>query len=148
MSAVFKICISNKFNDRMINLKFVEAIAGKGLLNDRYYKKDNDKISQITLIELENIKYLNNISNRNIPFINFRRNIITKGIRLNNLIDKKILIGKVELLIHDLCHPCLELQKKLRQKDLVKNLINKGGIRAEIIKGGTINIKDKISIIV
>ena len=147
MSVVFKICISNKFADRMINLEFVEAIVGKGLLNDRYYKQNNDKISQITLIESENIKYLNNISNSNISFINFRRNIITKGIRLNNLIDKKILIGKVELLIHDLCQPCLELQTKLNQKDLVKNLFNRGGIRAEIIKSGTIKVKYKISII-
>ena len=130
----------------MIKLNHIRAIAGKGLYKDRYYKDNNNKNNQLTLIESENIDYYNTISKNNIPYINFRRNIITKGIQLNKLINKKILIGNVKILIHELCEPCLQLQTKLNQKNFVKSLLHRGGLRAEIIQSGTIYINDKIYI--
>ena len=146
MSKVFQICISKKFNHEMIKLNHIKAIAGKGLFKDRYFKDNNNKKNQITLIESENIDYYNAFLNNNIPYIDFRRNIITKGIQLNKLINKIILIGNVKIFIHELCEPCLDLQIKLNQKNFVKNLLHKGGLRAEIIQSGTISINDKIYI--
>ena len=146
MSNVIKICISDNFNNEMKILDSVEAIAGKGLKFDRYFKENNPKETQLTLIESENIDFYNEILNENIPYQNFRRNIITKGIRLNDLIHKKIIIGNSEILGHQLCEPCLDLQKQLNQKDLVKNLLHKGGLRAEILKSGKISTNDEILI--
>ena len=97
--------------------------------------------------KIENIDYYNEISNSNIPYIDFRRNIITKGINLNELVGKEILIGQVRLKGHRLCPPCKYLQDKLKQKNLVKNLVNRGGLRCEILSYGKISVSDKIKIL-
>ena len=124
----------------------VEAIKGKGLLYDRKLKENNDKKFQLTLIEIENINYFNKISNTSIEPLKFRRNIITEGIELNKLINKEFLIGKVKLKGHDLCRPCRYLQELLGQKNLVKELILKGGLRCEILSSGKIFVNDIIKI--
>ena len=147
MSKILKICISNSINGNMQDVNDIQAIAGKGILNDRYYKHNNDKETQITLIESENIDYYNKKNQLNIKYIEFRRNIITKGLNLNNLINKKIIIGEVVLLGHKLCEPCLDLQKKLNQENFVKNLLSRGGLRAEILKSGKISVNDNIKIL-
>ena len=78
------------------NIDAVEAIKGKGLVNDRCYKEDNDKKCQITLIEIENINYYNKIKNTNISPIKFRRNIITENIlKGNSKIDKILLDSEI-----------------------------------------------------
>ena len=147
MPKVFKICISDKNDNKMQSVDSVEAISGKGILNDRYFQDKNSKETQITLIESENIDYYNSLSNENIPYIEFRRNLITKGLQLNDLINKKIKIGKVILVGHQLCEPCLDLQKKLNQDNFVKNLVHKGGLRAEILESGKISVNDEIEIL-
>ena len=81
MSEVSKICITNKSAEEMQDVNTVEVIASKGIVTDRYFKEHNDQAVQITLIESENIDYYNKISETNIPYISFRRNIITKGIQ-------------------------------------------------------------------
>ena len=86
-------------------------------------------------------------SETNISYISFRRNIITQGIKLNELVDKKLLIGKVRIKVHRLCNPCRYLQEKLKQKNLVKKLINRSGLRCEILTSGKILIDNKIKII-
>tara|TARA_Y100000590_G_scaffold327424_1_gene371742 strand:- start:3254 stop:3697 length:444 start_codon:yes stop_codon:yes gene_type:complete len=144
MSKVFKICTTLNSGEDMQEVKSIEAIANKGIVNDRYFNENNDKDLQITLIESENIDYVNEISSINIPYKDFRRNIITKGIELNELINKEFFIGSVKIKGHRLCDPCKYLQDKLNDKGLVKKLINKGGLRCEILTTGIISINDKI----
>tara|TARA_Y100001968_G_scaffold171767_1_gene157140 strand:+ start:150 stop:545 length:396 start_codon:yes stop_codon:yes gene_type:complete len=131
----------------MQEINNIKVIASKGIINDRYFKDNNDKDTQITLIESENIDYFNKISGTNFEASDFRRNIITKGIRLNDLINKKIKVGEVNMLVHRLCDPCKYLQDLLSQKNLVKNLLNKGGLRCEVLSSGEISIEDKIIIL-
>ena len=128
----------------MKNVDSVESIAGKGLLNDRHFREVNEKKSQITLIEIENINHYNQISGTSIPSKDFRRNIITKGIKLNELVGSEFFIGKVKVKAHDLCRPCKYLQESLKQKNLVKELLRKGGLRCEILTDGKIFVGDKI----
>ena len=52
----------------------------------------------------------------------------------------------MKIQIHKLCEPCLELQIQLNQKNFVKNLLHRGGLRAEISQSGIIYINDKIFI--
>ena len=144
MSEVFKICITNKSSEEMQDVNTVEVIANKGIVNDRYFNENNDQDLQITLIESENIDYYNQISKTNIPYINFRRNIITKGIQLNDLVGKEFLIGNIKIKGHRLCAPCKYLQEKLEQKNLVKKLLNRGGLRCEILTDGIISVNDPI----
>ena len=80
MPKVFKICISPKSNQDMEDIYTVTTIAGKGIVGDRYFSEDNDNNHQLTLIESENIDFYNKNSDQEISYIDFRRNIITKGI--------------------------------------------------------------------
>ena len=90
---ILEIGISENPGGKMHSVPNVEAVAGKGLVNDRHHKEGNKNRSQITLIEIENIDYYNQISGTSIPPINFRRNIITKDIKLNDLVGIEFFIG-------------------------------------------------------
>ena len=147
MSLVSNICIADKSGDNIKIVSSVEVIANKGIVNDRYFSDQSKKDTQITLIESENIDFFNNLSNTNFLPTDFRRNIITKGIKLNNLVGNDILIGTVRVKAHRLCDPCKYLQDLLNQKNLVKNLLNKGGLRCEIKTNGTISINDLIKVL-
>lgn len=144
MSSVYKICISENFKGKMKSVDSIEVVAGKGLVNDRYYKNDNNNVNQITLIEKEQIDYFNKKSSISIPYISFRRNIITKDINLNELIGSELTIGKIKIKAHILCEPCNRLQRELKQDNLVKDLLHKSGLRCEILTSGKIFVGDKI----
>ena len=147
MSEVFKICITKNSGEKMQDIDSIEVLANKGIVNDRYFNENNDQDIQITFIESENIDYVNEISSTSVPYIDFRRNIITKGIKLNELVDKEFLIGNVKIKGHRLCNPCKYLQDKLNIENLVKKLVNIGGLRCEILTDGRISVKDKIKIL-
>tara|TARA_B100000029_G_scaffold458161_1_gene487368 strand:- start:7417 stop:7857 length:441 start_codon:yes stop_codon:yes gene_type:complete len=144
MAKVIKIGVCKNKGDKISSLDQVSAIKGKGLLNDRNFKENNHQRTQVTLIEIENINYYNKISKTNISPIDFRRNIITEGIKLNELLGKEFFIGQIKVKCHDLCRPCNYLQKKLGQKNLVKELIDKAGLRCEILSSGKISVGDII----
>ena len=144
MGKVHKIGISKNKGNNITDVNEVNVVRGMGIENDRFFKKDNNKISQITLIELENINYYNKLYNENIPAINFRRNIITEGIKLNDLLNTEFFVGEIKLKAHDLCRPCKYLQESLNQKNLVKEFLHKGGLRCEILNSGKISIGDMI----
>ena len=146
MSKVLEIGISENTGSKMLNVSSIEALAGKGLLNDRKFMNDNNNKSQLTFIEIENINYVNKILVSKIPAINFRRNIITQGVNLNDLNGKEFFVGPVKVKAHDLCRPCKYLQQLLNQKDLMKELLLKGGLRCEILIDGKISIGDIIKI--
>ena len=144
MSYVSNICIAEKSGGKIQEINSIQVIANKGIVNDRYFKENNDKEIQITLIENENIDYYNKLSGTNLLPTDFRRNIITKGISLNELVGKEILVGKVRMKVHNFCDPCRYLQELLNQKNLVKKILNRGGLRCELLTNGSININDVI----
>ena len=146
MSQVIQIGIHESKGDEVRAIDTIEAIKGKGLVNNRHFKENNEKKSQITLIEIENINYYNKISKTQIASINFRRNIITSGIKLNELLNKEFYIGKVRVKAHDLCRPCKYLQELLKQNNIIKEFLHKGGLRCEILSSGKICVGDKITL--
>jgi MOSC domain-containing protein YiiM len=147
MSKVFKIGITKKNNEIIEEVSSIEVLANKGVVGDRHFNEYNDPYNQITLIELENIDYYNNKHNLNIPYIDFRRNIVTKGIKLNDLINKKISVGDVKLEVIDLCRPCNHLQEKLNQNNIIKEFLRRGGIRCHILNSSQIKVGDNIKLI-
>ena len=148
MPKVIEIAISESSGKTMKSVDSVESIAGKGLLNDRHFKENNEKKSQITLIEIENINHYNQISGTSISSKDFRRNIITKGIKLNELVGSEFFIGEVKVKAHDLCRPCKYLQESLNQTNLVKEFLQKGGLRCEILTNGKIFVGDEVKVII
>ena len=146
MSIVSNICITNSSGNKMQEINNIKVIASKGIVNDRYFKDNNDKDTQITLIESENIDYFNNVSGTNFVASDFRRNIITKGIKLNDLVGKRFQIGKVELEGIDLCRPCKHLSEILDQDNIIKEFLRRGGLRCQILTSSTIEVGDKINV--
>ena len=101
----------------------------------------------MSLIESENIDEYNIKFGLDIPYIDFRRNIVTKGIQLNELIGKKLKVGNVELEGIELCRPCRHLTEMLDQKNILKEFMRKGGLRCQILSSSKINIGDRIEVI-
>ena len=147
MSEVIKIGITKNHNQEIIEVNEISLIADKGIVGDRHFREYNDPFNQLSIIESENIDEYNLKYKSNIPHLNFRRNIITQGIKLNDLVKKTIKIGPVILEVIDLCRPCRHLSEKLERDDIIKEFLRKGGIRCQIINDGKISVGDQIKII-
>ena len=147
MSKVFKLGIVKDSNKEIAEVSSIEVLANKGVVGDRHFDEYNDPYNQLTLIESENIDYYNTKYGLDIPYKDFRRNVVTKGIQLNDLIGKKIKIGKVEVEGIDLCRPCRHLTEVLNQSNVLKEFLRRGGLRCQILNSSTINIDDEIKVI-
>ena len=147
MSEVYKIGITNKNNQQIEEVNSIDVLANQGVLGDRHFNEFNDPYNQLSLIESENIDYYNIKYGLNIPYIDFRRNIITKGIQLNDLVGKKFQIGKVELEGIDLCRPCKHLSEVLQQDNIIKEFLRRGGLRCQILSSSSIEVGSKIKVL-
>ncbi len=146
-SKVYKIGIAKNDNQKIDNVESIEVVKDKGIVGDRHFQEFNDPYNQLSLIESENIDYYNNKYKLNIPYIDFRRNIVTKGIELNDLIGKKIQIGDVLIEGIDLCRPCKHLCEKLNKDNIIKEFLRRGGLRCRILSSSNININDEIKVL-
>ena len=146
MSKVYKLGITKNNNQKIKEVNSIEVLANQGIIGDRHFKEFNDPYNQLSLIESENIDYYNIKYGLNIPYIDFRRNIITKGIRLNDLVGKKFLVGEVELEGIDLCRPCRHLCELLDQDNIIKEFLRRGGLRCQILSSSSIEVGNKIKV--
>lgn len=130
----------------------IEVHAGKGIVGDRYYapqgsiaKSEEENLDfEITLIEQEQIDKFNTSTGFNYSGADFRRNIITTGIQLNELEGQTFSIGKLEFRGIRLCEPCATLSGLLGQEVLL-HMVNKAGLRAQITNNGFVNVDDIIT---
>ena len=144
MSKVLKIGITKNSAGTIDETEKVKVVKGKGVVNDRHFKNANDPKNHITLIESENIDYYNRKYKTKIPYLNFRRNLVTQNLSLNNLIGKKIRIRDVIIVGIDLCRPCKHLQEILKQNNIIKEFLLKGGLRCQVLTSGEIYKDDTI----
>lgn len=147
MSKVFKLGITKDNNKEIEEVSSIEVLANKGVVGDRHFDEYNDPYNQLTLIESENIDYYNTKFGLDIPYKDFRRNVVTKGIQLNDLVGKKIKIGNVEVEGIDLCRPCRHLTEVLNQDNILKEFLRRGGLRCQILTSSQININDDIKVL-
>ena len=147
MGEVLKLGITANNNQPINEVLSIEVLANKGIVGDRHFHDFNDPYNQLSLIESENINEYNIKFGLDIPYIDFRRNVVTKGIKLNDLIGKKFKVGSVELEGIELCRPCRHLTEMLDQKNILKEFIRKGGLRCQILSSSMINVGDKIEVI-
>jgi len=147
MSEVYKLGISNKSNQKINEVNSIDVLANQGVVGDRHFKEFNDPYNQLSLIESENIDNYNIKFGLSIPYLDFRRNIVTKGIKLNDLVGKKILVGNVEVEGIDLCRPCRHLTEVLGQDNILKEFLRGGGLRCQVLSSSIIKIGDKIKVL-
>jgi MOSC domain-containing protein YiiM len=125
------------------------AVAGRGLEGDRYfnqvgtYSNNPGTGRHVTLIELEAIEALKREYRVDIAPALSRRNIVTRGIALNHLVEQEFLVGEAVLRGMRLCEPCAHLER-LSASGTLRGLIHRGGLRADILSGGTIRAGDSI----
>ncbi len=146
---VVAIQITSRAGEEMVAVDEVRAVAGKGLQGDRYLNqtgKFSDRpgpARQLTLIELESLEALQRENATTLSPLESRRNIVTRGVPLNHLVDRRFRLGEVVARGIRLCEPC-EYLEEITQKKVISGLIHRGGLRAEILEGGTVRIGDSI----
>ena len=147
MSTVLKLGLTDANNKKIKEVNFFQVLKDQGVVGDRHLKEFNDPYCQLSIIESENIDYYNLKYGLNISYVDFRRNIVTKGIQLNDLVGKKLLIGKVSIECLDLCRPCRHLSEVLNQDNIIKEFLRRGGLRCRILSSSSIYVGDEIKII-
>ena len=147
MPEVYKLGISTEHNQSINEVNSINVLANQGIVGDRHFKEFNNPYNQLSLIESENIDYYNIKYGLNIPYIDFRRNVVTKGIQLNDLVGKKILVGNVELEGIDLCRPCRHLTEVLGRDNIIKEFLRRGGLRCQALSSSRIKIGDQIKVL-
>jgi MOSC domain-containing protein YiiM len=133
----------------VVPVREIQAIAGKGLEGDRYYLKTGTYSKtpgtgrEVTLIEIEAIEALRREYEIDVDAAQARRNIVTRGVALNHLIDREFAVGDAVLRGTRLCEPCAHLQQ-LTVRGVMRGLIHRGGLRADVVRGGIIRVGDVI----
>ena len=124
----------------------IEAVAGKGLVGDRYFQdghEEHDPALEVTLFSAEGLEAGRADSGLDIEAADMRRNLMTEGIQLSDLLGRRFAAGDVTFEGLEENPPCARLQR-LAGKPLLKPLIGRAGIRARIVTGGTIRTGDEI----
>jgi MOSC domain-containing protein YiiM len=123
---------------RLRSVDSVRAVAGKGLESDRHFRPKGAKPGQaLTLVEAENVESVGLEPGET------RRQVTTRGVRLNDLVGKRFRVGEVECYGVELCEPCTHLQTMTRPA-IIKELTHRAGINADILTDGTISVGDEI----
>ena len=126
---------------------------GKGIVGDRYYSETGKNRStykgqpdfELTLIESEVIESFNKEGGHSFHESDFRRNLITKGVRLNDLEGQHFTINEISFYGVRLCEPCASLQRRLGVS-ILPELVGKGGLRAQVKGSGILSVEDTFSI--
>jgi MOSC domain-containing protein YiiM len=142
------IYIAPKATAPAIAVDEVLAIPGVGLEGDRYalrqgtfFKPEPD--FELTLIEAEAIEALKRDYNVELTPGESRRNLVTRGVALNHLVGRDFQIGEVKAHGIRLCEPCSHLQR-LTGRSVIKGLLHRGGLRAQILTQGAIRVGDTV----
>ena len=142
--------ITTRASQPMHSVQEIRALPGLGLEGDRYatrqgtYSPTEDGSRQVTLIEAEAIEATQRETGISLPAAEARRNLVTRGVPLNHLVDKTFRVGEVTLRGIRLCEPCQHLAG-LTQAGVMPSLIHRGGLRAEILNEGIIRVGDGIT---
>lgn len=146
---VVSIYVAASAGGAMESRQSVEAIVGRGLEGDRYHEGSGHWSNtpgigrQVTLIEIETIEALEREKNVVIAPGASRRNLVTRGVPLNHLVGREFQVGAVRLVGRRLCEPC-EYLEGLTTKGVLTGLIHRGGLRADIVLGGSIHVGDSV----
>jgi MOSC domain-containing protein YiiM len=150
--AVEAIHLADAGSGPMRAVERVRAIAGVGLAGDRYatgtghYSGDPKVDRDVTLIEAEEIESLAARTGIDLAPGESRRNVTTRGIRLNELVGRRFRIGGVECEATRLCEPCRYLTDLLG-KPVLEPLVHRAGLRARILTDGEIALGDEVIVL-
>jgi MOSC domain-containing protein YiiM len=118
----------------------VEAVevTAEGVVGDRYAQSRD-----LTLIEAEALEGLRDETGIELTPAASRRQVLVRGIRLNDLVGEHFIVGGVECVGQEWCEPCNHLQG-LTQPGVMRGLVHRAGLRADIVSGGRIAVGDSV----
>lgn len=151
---IVHLLISKDTQSPMQNVNQMVLEEGKGVFGDRYYyqegtfsnKGEVEPDRDVTLIEIEKIEAFNQEFNQSLKPEDLRRNIVVSNCDLNDLVDKEFQLGNVVLKGMRLCEPCDYLGKDLDNEHFLKGMVKKAGLRAQIIKGGSVDLSSQLEV--
>jgi len=146
------IAIARQAKGPMEHVDSIEAVAGEGLSGDRYgagigaaqFQGRRKPENEVTLIAREAIEAANDEFSFAIEHLETRRNLLTEGVPLNDLLGKTFRVGNVVLKGLELCEPCGYLEKRTFA-GIKAALKHRGGLRCCVIEGGKIQVGDTVS---
>jgi MOSC domain-containing protein YiiM len=129
----------------------VQLEPGRGLLGDRYSRGAgtfSEKLKgspdwEVTLIESEEIDRYNALAGQSLSPGALRRNLVTRGVRLNDLVGQRFNVGEAQLEGIRLCEPCGYLAGLLGPA-IVQSMAHRAGLRARILSGATVRTGDRV----
>ena len=127
-----------------VALDQAKLVPNRGIEGDHHHARPNgDPASEVTLIEAETVAAFNDNTGLRIKAAETRRNIVTEGVDLNALVGKRFTIGDTLLEGIEPCDPCASLGRRLATvsvsaPSIVRELANRGGLRARVVEGGTV----------
>jgi hypothetical protein len=129
----------------MVAVQGAQAVAGRGLEGDRYFDgrgtfSKPGRGYELTLVQDEVLTEIG------LPWEQARRNIVTRGVDLNQLVGHRFTVGSVECIGRRLAEPCSHLER-LSGPGILRPLVHRGGLRADILSGGTIAVGDRVAMI-
>lgn len=134
----------------LVEISEVFAVPGSGLKGDRYYFEKGSfsrwpgPHRAVSLIAEEDLEQIGEQFGIHMSAPDSRRNLLTRGVPLRELLKQEFLIGSVRFRGERLCQPCKYLARKLEEPDLIPAMVNRGGIRARILTEGTLSKMDPI----
>jgi MOSC domain-containing protein YiiM len=141
--------IGREAEGRLESVPEVRAVPGKGLEGDRYFRgegsfsKNPGGGRQVTLVASEMLELLQREHDIALPASETRRNLVTKGVSLNELVGRVFHVGTVRMKGVRLAEPCDHLER-LTQKGVLKGLVHRAGLRADILDEGVLRVGDEI----
>ena len=146
------IYIASRSGDLMRSLRRAELVAGCGIRGDRNYKEAASTVAhdgQITLIGLEEIERFRRETGLPIDWGDPRRNVVTRGIALNELVGREFRVGNAVVFGVELCEPCATLGRRLCTAEVsaaavVAAFAHRAGLRGRIASGCTIEPGDAV----
>jgi MOSC domain-containing protein YiiM len=140
---VERVYVGELSDSSMSEREQVRVVAGAGIEGDRYFGRCEEPGQNITLIEAEEIESFLNDNGRPLDLSVTRRNVVTRGVRLNELVGREFSVGDVRLRGVELCEPCLGLGAALASPGLpaagvVKRFLHRAGLRADVLTDGVI----------
>ena len=121
----------------------VRAEAGHGMAGEYHWSETPETGQSLTLIAAEALEDLREDTGIELSHEASRRNVLTRGIDLNALVGRRFTVGGVECEGVELCEPCNTLAK-LTERGVLRGLVHRGGLRADILAGGEIAVGDRV----
>jgi MOSC domain-containing protein YiiM len=145
---VIGIYIASKAEEPPHSVERVRVVPGRGLEGDRYAKgigtfSNHKGQRDVSLIESEAIEAFEHESGTSLSAAQSRRNILTRGVRLNDLVGLEFLVGSIRMRGLRLCEPCTHLVR-LTNPATLRGLVHRGGLYAAILNEGEIAVGDSI----